>query len=87
MPYCINCFTKILTLAIAPFLFILVGIICEFAIVIGVYILFSSQEEKVHYKILPEGTDVKIQQHIMVFIMRPRGTLKFQFIFAFNECL
>ena len=50
MPYCIiKCFTKILTLAIAPFLFILTGVICEFAIVAGVYILLSPQEEELHY--------------------------------------
>ena len=60
MPYCIICFTKILTLAIAPFLFILVGVVCEFAIVPGVYILLSPQEEEVHYIILLEGTDVQI---------------------------
>ena len=97
---------KILTLAIAPILFILVGIIYESAIVSGVYILLSPQEEEVHYTILPEGTNVKIQQHIYqrlgccwigkntnkefsyvtVFMMRPRGTLKFQFVFGFNEC-
>ena len=60
MPYCIICFTKILTLAIAPSLFILVGVVCEFAIVPGVYILLSPQEEEVHYIILLEGTDVQI---------------------------
>ena len=60
MPYRIICFTKILTLAIAPFLSTLVGIICEFAIVPGVYILFSLQEEEVHYTIFLEGTDVQI---------------------------
>ena len=48
MPYNITCFNKILTLAIAPFLFILVGILCEFAMVPGVYILLSSQEEEMH---------------------------------------
>ena len=64
MPYRIICFTKILTLAIAPFLFILVGVVCEFAIVPGVYNLLSPQEEQVHYTILLEGTDVQIQQHI-----------------------
>ena len=64
MPYRIICFTKILTVAIAPFLFILVGVICKFAIVPGVYILFSPQEEEVHYTILPEGANVQIQQHI-----------------------
>ena len=60
----IICFTKILTLEIAPFLFILVGVVCEFAIVPGVYILLSPQEEEVHYTILLEGTDLQIQLHI-----------------------
>ena len=49
MPYCITLSTKILTLAIAPFLFIFVGIICEFAMVPGVYILLFPKEEEVHY--------------------------------------
>ena len=49
MPSCIICFPKICTLAIAPFLFILVDVICEFAIVPGVYISLSPQEEEVHY--------------------------------------
>ena len=49
MPYSITCSNKILTLAIAPFLFIFVGVICEFAMVPGVYILLSPQEEEVHY--------------------------------------
>ena len=41
MPYSIPSSTKILTLATAPFLFILVGIlsVCEFGMVPGVYIL------------------------------------------------
>ena len=60
----IICFTKILTLEIASFLFILVGVVCEFAIVPGVYILLSPQEEEVQYTILLEGTDVQIQQHV-----------------------
>ena len=64
MPYRIICFTTNLPLAIASFLFILVGVIFEFAIVPGVYILLSPQEEEVHYTILPEGRDVQIQQHI-----------------------
>ena len=64
MSDCIICFTKILTLAVAPVLFILVGVICEFAIVSGVYISLPSQEEDVHYTILPEDTDVQIYQHI-----------------------
>ena len=46
-------------------MFILVGVICEFAIVSGVYISLPSQEEEVHYAILPEGTDV---QFISTFI-------------------
>ena len=64
MSYRIFCFTAILTLAIAPFLFILVGAICELAIVPGVYILLPPQEDEVHYTILLEGTDVQIQQNI-----------------------
>ena len=41
--------TKILTLTIAPFLFILVGglSVCEFAMVPGVYSLLFPQEEEV----------------------------------------
>ena len=49
MPYSITCSTKILTLAIAPFLFIFISIICEFTMVPGRYILLSSQKEEVHY--------------------------------------
>ena len=60
MPYCIICFTKILTLAVAPFSFILVSVISEFAIVPSVYISMSPEEEEVHYTILSEGTDVQI---------------------------
>ena len=52
----ITCSTKILTLAIAAHLFILVGVICECAMVLGVYILLSPP--------IPEGTDVHILQHI-----------------------
>ena len=65
MPFSITCSTKIHTLhtlAIAPFLFILVGVLCEFVVVAGVYILLSPQEEE--YTILPESTDVHIQQYI-----------------------
>ena len=47
---------KFLLLAIATFLFILVGVLCEFAMVLGVYILLSP--------LLPEGTDVHIKQLI-----------------------
>ena len=49
MPCSITCSTKILTLAVAPFLFILVGVIFEFAMMPDVYILWSPQEEEVHY--------------------------------------
>ena len=56
MLYSITCSTKSLALPIAPFLFILVGVLCEFAMVPGMYILLSPQEE--------EGTDVHIQQSI-----------------------
>ena len=45
MPLSITYSTKIFTLAIGPFLFILVGFLCEFAMVLGVYILLSPQEE------------------------------------------
>ena len=49
MPYSITCSTETLTLAITPILFILVGVLCEFAVVPAVYILLSPQEAKVHY--------------------------------------
>ena len=49
MPYCITCSTKVLTLAIASFLFILVNVIYEFGMVLSVYILLSPQEDKVDY--------------------------------------
>ena len=51
MPYSIPSSTKILTLAVAPFLCILLGLlsVCEFAIVPGVYILLCPQEEEVHF--------------------------------------
>ena len=47
MSYSITFSFKILTLEITPFLFIFVGIPCEFAMVSDVYILLSPQEEKV----------------------------------------
>ena len=62
MPCSITCSTKIPILAIAQFSFIFVGIICEFAMVPGVYILLYPQKEEVYYS--HEGTDVHIQQHI-----------------------
>ena len=48
MPYSITCSTKIFTFAIEPLLVILVGALCEFAMVPGVYILLFPQEEEVH---------------------------------------
>ena len=45
MPYSITCSTKILTLAIPQFLFISVDVLCEFAMVPGMYILVYTQEE------------------------------------------
>ena len=45
MPYSITCSTKILTLAIAPFLFVLLRVLCRFAIVSSVFILLSPREE------------------------------------------
>ena len=48
MPDSITCFTKILTLAMSPFLFALVGVLSEFAMVAGVCLLLSPQEEEVH---------------------------------------
>ena len=49
MLYIITCFTKILTSAIALFLFILFEVLSGFAMVPCVYILLSSQEEVVYY--------------------------------------
>ena len=48
MSYIITCSTKLLTLVIAPFLFILVSVLCEFAMVPGGYILLSPQAEELH---------------------------------------
>ena len=46
MRYSITCFTKILTLATAPFLFNLV--LCEVSTGPDVYNLLSPQKEKIH---------------------------------------
>ena len=48
MPFTIPCSTKILTLVIALFLFILVGVLYEFAMGPGIYVLLSPQEEELH---------------------------------------
>ena len=108
MPYSITCSTKILTLAMAPFLFILVCILYEFAMVPGVYILVSPQEEEalflghrctnsaVHSSrrfkplsaiIFMEKTQTRNSTLFMVLIIWPSSTLKFVFVFYFNECL
>ena len=47
MSYIITCSTKILTLAIAPFLFISVDVLCKFAMMQCEYILLFPQEEEV----------------------------------------
>ena len=47
MYYNITCPTKILTLAIAPFLFISVSVLCKFALVSDVYIVPLSLQETV----------------------------------------
>ena len=49
MPYSIPSSTNILTLAPAPFLFIIVGVLSvyEFSMVPGYYILLCPQEEEV----------------------------------------
>ena len=45
MPHFTTCSTKILTLVITPFWFILPGVLCELAMVPGVYMLLSPKEE------------------------------------------
>ena len=65
MPYSIASSTKILTLATAPFLFILIGAlsVSEFAIVPGVHILLCIPPGRRGKTLLPQGTDEHIQQH------------------------
>ena len=107
---------KILILAIAPHFFILVGILCEFTIVLGVYILLP-QKDKVQIFLRAQMYTLHVQQYIhqkdlnlclplyyyakviveleknkefncvVVLMIRPSRTLKFQFIFGFNNCL
>ena len=60
MPYYINCSNKILTLEIALFFFTFSGVY-EFAMVPGMYILLPLRKNR--YTVLPEGTDVYMQQH------------------------
>ena len=65
MPYSIFSSTKTLNLATAPFSFILVGILC-----LSVNFLwcqgckFYCHLRKTRCTLLPEGTDIQIQQHI-----------------------
>ena len=64
----ITCSTKILTLVIAPFLFILIDMLCKFAVVPDVIILlfykllYSSLKKR--YTLFSERADVHILQHI-----------------------
>ena len=84
--------TKILTMAMAPFLFILVGLPCEFAVVPGVYIflstfsaahpsknlnLFLTSYYYVKVIVELEKNTNKEFRCLMVFIMRPSNNLKF----------
>ena len=48
MSFSITCSPETLTLAITPFSFILLRVLCEFRMVPGVYILLSSQEHEAH---------------------------------------
>ena len=65
MPYSIHSSTKILTLATAPFLFILVGVLC-----LSVNLLWCQEctffclIRKKRCTLLPEGIDRYIQQRI-----------------------
>ena len=52
----------VLTLVTATFLFISFGVLCEFAMLLGVYILLPLRKKR--YTLLSEGTDGHIQQHI-----------------------
>ena len=68
MPYTITWSTKILTLVIAPFLFILIDMLCKFAMVPDVTILLFSKllycSLKKRYTLFSERADVHILQHI-----------------------
>ena len=102
MLYSITCFNKILTSAIALFLFILFEVLSGFAMVPGVHILLSSQEEDVYYfswgtlydimllcqscRWIGKNTNKEFSC-VMVLIVRPSSILKFQFVFGLNECL
>ena len=67
MPYSIPSSTKILTKATAPFLFIIIGVLC---VCLSVNLpwcqvcTFYCPLRKKRCTLLPEGKDVHIQQHI-----------------------
>ena len=61
MPYSVTCSTKIRTLVIIPLLFILVGILCEFAKVCVHFTVPSGRKDALFYL---RADDVHIQQHI-----------------------
>ena len=64
MSYIIICSTKILTLAIAPSLFISVGVLCEFAMMLGVYTVVLLPSRKKRFTLLLERSDLHIWQQI-----------------------
>ena len=64
MPYSIPSSTKILTLATAPFLFILVGVLCLSVNLLWCQVCtFYCPLRKKRYIVLPEGKDVHIQHN------------------------
>ena len=90
---------SLISIAVAPSLFTLVGVLCKFAIVPDVYILLSSQEEEVHYlaaysskifkslfgfMLLGKNTNKKFS-NAMAFIMKRSSFLKFLLVRSFNE--
>ena len=64
MPYSIPSSTKILTLSTAPFLFVLVGVLCLSVNLLWCQMCtFYCPLKKKRCTHLPEGADVHIQQH------------------------
>ena len=90
---------SLISIAVAPSLFTLVGVLCKFAIVPDVYILLSPQEEEVHYlaayssKIFKSLFGFMLQRkntnkkfsNAMTFIMKRSSFLKFLLVSSFNE--
>ena len=65
MPYSIPSSAKILTLSTTPFLFVLVGVLYLSVNLLWCQVCtFYCPLKKKNYTLLPEGTDVHIQQHI-----------------------